>query len=91
MSSAAYVRYPTIRGDRIAFVADDDLWIASVDSGDAWRLGAEHATIRTPKLSPDGRRLAWSSTAAGDPEIWVTELDGGEPRRLHGGATAPRA
>jgi tricorn protease len=82
MTSAPYLRYPTIRGDRIAFVADDDLWISSVDSGDAWRLGSERATIRTPKLSPDGRRLAWSSTAAGDPEIWVTELEGGEPRRL---------
>lgn len=82
MSPSAYLRYPTIRGDRLAFVADDDLWIGSVDSGAAWRLGAECATVRTPRLSPSGRRVAWCSDAAGHPEVWVAELDGGEPRRL---------
>ena len=82
MASGAYLRYPTIRGDRVAFVADDDLWVGSVDGGTAWRLGAERATIRTPKLSPDGQRVAWSSDAAGHPEVWVAELNGGEPRRL---------
>ena len=82
MPSGAYLRYPMIRGDRLAFVADDDVWVGSVDGGTAWRLGAERATIRTPKLSPEGRQVAWCSDAAGHPEVWVAELDGGEPRRL---------
>jgi tricorn protease len=82
MRSGAYLRFPTIRGDRLAFVTDDDLWVGSVDGGTAWRLGAERATIRTPKLSPDGSQVAWCSDAAGHPEVWVVELDGGEPRRL---------
>jgi tricorn protease len=82
MASGAYLRYPAIRGDCLAFVADDDLWVGSVAAGTAWRLGAERATIRTPKLSPDGKRVAWCSDAAGHPEVWVAELDGGEPRRL---------
>jgi tricorn protease len=82
MPSDAYLRYPTIQGDRLAFVTDDDLWIGSVQEQTAWRLGAERATIRTPRLSPDGRHLAWISDAAGHPEVWVIELDGGEPRRL---------
>jgi tricorn protease len=82
MASGAYLRYPTIHGDRLAFVADDDLWVGSVDDGSAWRLGAERATIRTPKLSPDGRQVAWCSDAAGHPEVWVAELEGGEPRRM---------
>lgn len=82
MAPGAYLRYPAIRGDRLVFVADDDLWVGSVDGGRAWRLGAERATIRTPKLSPEGGRVAWCSDAAGRPEVWVAELDGGEPRRL---------
>jgi tricorn protease len=82
MPSGAYLRYPTIQGDCIAFVADDDVWVGSVDGGTAWRLGAERATIRTPKLSPEGRQVAWCSDAAGHSEVWVAELDGGEPRRV---------
>ncbi len=82
MSAGAYLRYPAIRGDRLVFVTDDDLWVGSVQAAAAWRLGAEGATIRTPKLSLDGRRVAWCSDAAGHPEVWVAEIDGGEPRRL---------
>jgi tricorn protease len=82
MPAGVYLRYPAIRGDRLVLVADDDLWIGSVEAGTAWRLGAERATIRTPKLSHDGGRLAWCSDAAGHPEVWVADLDGGEPRRL---------
>ena len=82
MAPGSYLRYPTISGDRLVFVADDDLWVGSVDEGTAWRLGAERARIRTPKLSPDGGRVAWCSDAAGQPDVWVTELLGGEPRRL---------
>jgi tricorn protease len=82
MASGAYLRYPTIQGDCVAFVADDDLWVGSVAVGTAWRLGAERTSIRTPKLSPDGKRVAWCSDAAGHREVWVAELTGGEPRRL---------
>src|SRR5271154_6933094 len=82
MASAAYLRYPTIQGDCLAFVADDDLWVGSVSAGTAWRLGTEPTAIRTPKLSPDGKRVAWCSDAAGHREVWVAELDGGEPRRV---------
>ncbi|HTU32008.1 MAG TPA: S41 family peptidase [Solirubrobacteraceae bacterium] len=82
MPAAAYLRYPAIRGDRLVLVADDDLWIGSIDGERAWRLGAERATIRTPKLSPEGGQVAWCSDAAGHPEVWVADLDGAEPRRL---------
>jgi tricorn protease len=82
MPSDAYLRYPAIEGDRVAFVTDDDIWIGSIQEGIAWRLGAERATVRTPKLSPDARHVAWCSAAAGRPEVWVAEPGGGEPRRL---------
>ena len=82
MPEAAYLRYPAIRGDRFAFVTDDDVWVGSVDTGESWRLGVGPAKLRRPRFSPDGTQLAWTSDAAGAPEAWVVSLDGGEPRRL---------
>lgn len=82
MPEAAYLRYPAIRGDRLVFVTDDDIWVGSVDTGESWRLGAGPAKLRRPRFSPDGNHLAWTSDIAGAPEAWVAALDGGEPRRL---------
>ena len=82
MPDAAYLRYPAIHGDRLAFVTDDDVWVGSVETGESWRLGAGPARVRRPHFSPDGTYLAWTSDVAGGPEAWVVALDGGEPRRL---------
>jgi Tol biopolymer transport system component len=35
-----------------------------------------------PQLSPDGRRVAFTSDRSGEFEIWVTELDGSNPSQL---------
>lgn len=35
-----------------------------------------------PALSPDGRRLAFSSSRTGDAEIWVSNADGLTPRQI---------
>src|ERR1700761_4968839 len=82
MASDPYLRYPTIRGDRVVFVTDDDLWAASVDGGAAWRLGAERATIRTPRWAPGGGGVACPSDAGGHAGVGGPEPAGGEPRRL---------
>ncbi|MHB8505454.1 MAG: S41 family peptidase, partial [Acidimicrobiales bacterium] len=82
MPDAPYLRYPAIRGDLLAFVADDDVWVGSIERAEAWRLGADRARVRHPRFSPDGRWLAWTSSAAGPPEVWVAEVDGGQACRL---------
>src|SRR5436305_654645 len=38
-----YLRYPTINGDDIAFVCEDDLWLASADGGRAAGPGSDAA------------------------------------------------
>lgn len=77
-----YLRYPTISGDTIVFVCEDDLWRVDADGGRAWRLTAGVAEAGVPRLSPDGTRVAFVGTDEGATEIYVLALEGGEARRL---------
>jgi tricorn protease len=78
----SYLRYPHLVGEQLVFVADDDLWLASVAGGSATRLTADRCPVSRPRLSPDGRLVAWISTRAGRPEAFVMPIAGGEPRQL---------
>ncbi len=84
-----YLRFPHIHGDQVAFVADDDVWLAPVSGGRAWRLTSDHAPATTPRFSPDGTRLTYVSHKDGHPEAYVVELADGATRRLtwFGGTT----
>ena len=79
---SAYLRQPTLQGDRIVFVADDDLWSVAASGGVARRLTAGVAEPSTPSLSPDGRWLAFVSRDEQHPEVAVMPADGGQARRL---------
>jgi len=78
----AYLRHPSIRGDRVAFVAEDDVWLASADGGRALRLTADSVPVAGTRLSPDGATVAYTSTRDGEPEVHVVPADGGPSRRL---------
>jgi len=80
--SQGYYRYPTISGDRIVFVCEDDLWSVAADGGTATRLTVSFGTCATPRLSPDGESIAFISTDEGNPEIYVMPAAGGKPKRL---------
>ena len=79
---AAYLRQPTLAGDRIVFVADDDLWSVAATGGVARRLTAGLAEASTPALSPDGRWLAFVGRDEQHPEVYAMPADGGQARRL---------
>ncbi|GAA4998048.1 S41 family peptidase [Kitasatospora paranensis] len=81
-TSGAYLRHPHLHGDLVAFVAEDDVWLAPLDGGRAWRLTADQTPVSHPRFSPDGRHVAWTSTRDGAPEIHVAPTDGGPSRRL---------
>lgn len=80
--SSGYLRYPDVHQDRVVFVADDDLWLVPLTGGRATRLTTDHVPARNPRFSPDGSKVAWSSTAAQRPEVHVLDLATGEQRRL---------
>jgi tricorn protease len=77
-----YFRFPHLAGDVLTFVAEDDVWLAPIAGGRAWRITTDHVPVSRPRLSPDGQRLAWTSTVEGPPEVHVVDLDNGERKRL---------
>lgn len=82
MTQSAYLRYPHVQGDSIAFTAEDDVWLAPLDGGRAWRVCADNRPVAGPRISPDGTRVAWTSTRDGAPEVHIAPADGGPSQRL---------
>ena len=77
-----YLRYPHLHGELLTFVTEDDVWLAPVDGGRAWRRTADRAPVDNPRFNADGSLLAWSSGRDGAPEVHVAAVDGGEATRL---------
>ncbi|MFE9423418.1 PDZ domain-containing protein [Kitasatospora sp. NPDC006697] len=87
-TGGAYLRHPHLHGDLVTFVAEDDVWLAPLDGGRAWRLTADRSPVSHPLFSPDGRTIAWTSSRDGSAEVYAAPADGGEARRLtHWGST----
>ncbi|WP_405545334.1 PDZ domain-containing protein [Streptomyces phaeochromogenes] len=81
-ASAPYLRYPHLHGELIAFTAEDDVWVAPLDGGRAWRVSADNVPVNHPRISPDGTTVAWTSTRDGAPEVHIAPVDGGSTKRL---------
>lgn len=82
-SESGYLRFPHLSGDRLCFVAEDDLWVAPLDGpGRAWRLTVDRTKVCHPRFSPDGRHIAYTSWHSFVPEIHLAPVDGGSGRRL---------
>ncbi|MGW2700742.1 S41 family peptidase [Streptomyces sp. NPDC001340] len=79
----SYLRLPHLNGDLLCFVAEDDLWLAPLDSpGRAWRLTVDRTKTGHPRFSPDGRQIAYTSWRSLMPEIHLVGVDGGPARQL---------
>ncbi|MDQ0756761.1 S41 family peptidase [Arthrobacter sp. B3I4] len=82
MTSSSYLRFPHLHGDLVTFVAEDDVWIAPLDGGRAWRVSSLQLPARNPRFSPDGRRLVWTVVQGTAPEVVTADVDGGGYRQL---------
>ncbi|MEU6480900.1 S41 family peptidase [Streptomyces sp. NPDC047017] len=81
-ASPAYIRFPHLHGELAAFTAEDDVWLAPLDGGRAWRVSADTVPVDHPRISPDGTTVAWTSTRDGAPEVHTAPVDGGPAKRL---------
>ncbi|MGC0410184.1 tricorn protease [Streptomyces sp. SAI-195] len=83
MGWVSYLRLPHLSGDQLCFVAEDDLWLASLDGpGRAWRLTVDRTKTGPPRFSPDGRHIAYTSWRSLVPEVHLVPVDGGPGRQL---------
>jgi tricorn protease len=76
------LRQPDIEGRTIVFVYAGDLWRVDRSGGVATRLTTHEGIERFPKLSPDGRQIAFTAEYDGNVDAFVMPVEGGEPKRL---------
>jgi tricorn protease len=82
MIQQGYLRHPTLQGNTVVFVCDDDLWSVPATGGTARRLTAGLGEPATPALSPDGRWLAFVGRDEQHPEVYLMAAEGGPARRM---------
>lgn len=85
----AYNVAAAANGDRFVFerfTQDSNLWRvpgpAAAVSGEAEPLIGSTRAELLPRYSPDGNRIAFVSGRTGGWEVWVSDADGSNPRRL---------
>ncbi len=79
---ARFMSYPDVRGDRLVFAWEADLYTVGIEGGTAVRLTSHPAGELAPKFSPDGRWIAYSTFNNGVFDVWVMPFEGGAPTRL---------
>lgn len=69
-------------GRTVIFAYEGDLWQSSIDGGTAHRITAMTGQENHPRVSPDGKWLAFSGSQYGNADVYIMPLDGGEIRQL---------
>ncbi len=63
-------------------LGSSDIWISDVDRNVAVRLTSAPRAEMFPRLSPDGTRVVFGADWNGPPNLYIADVDGGEPRVL---------
>ncbi len=83
-SEAYFASYPTLTpdGKTVIFSYEGDLWKADINNPVAVRLTAMQGEETNPRVSPDGKWLAFSSNQFGNNDVYVMPLAGGDIKQL---------
>ncbi len=79
---AALPRFPQPFGQRIVFVANGNMWSVPRSGGTAVRLTSAPGQDMFPRVSPDGKWIAYTEASKAGTDIWVIPAIGGTARRL---------
>jgi tricorn protease len=80
--SIGYFMQPDVNQGVVVFVAEGDIWKVSLNGGEAIRLTTHAGEESSPKISPDGKWVAYAATYEGPTEVYLIPISGGLPRRL---------
>ena len=77
-----FARYPHVSQGKLVFSYHGDIWIANENGSSPMRLTAHVARDTFPRLSPDGKWVAFTSDRFGNDDVFVVPAGGGEPKQL---------
>ena len=82
--SAYFLTYPTLTpdGQTVIFSFEGDLWKASVSNGQASRLTAMEGNETNPRVSPDGKWIAFTGRQYGNADVFIMPINGGEVKQI---------
>src|SRR3954469_16258717 len=78
-----FARLAGIASDgRVAFTYQDDIWVVDADGTNPRRITTHLARDFSPRFSPDGKWIAFTTNRNGNNDVYVVPPAGGEPRQL---------
>jgi tricorn protease len=82
INDARMLRFPDINKDLVVFVYAGDIWSVNSNGGEARRLTSHLGFELFPKISPDGKWIAFSAEYSGNRQVYVMPSTGGAPKQL---------
>ena len=79
---ARLLRFPAVGGGKIVFCYAGNLYSVGIDGGRAVKLTSDVGYECFPKISPDGRTVAFTAQYDGNTEVYTIPITGGEPKRI---------
>jgi tricorn protease len=69
-------------GETVIFSYEGDLWKASVKDGQSTRLTAMQGYETSPRVSPDGKWIAFTGRQYGNGDVYIMPVNGGEVKQI---------
>ena len=79
---ARLLRFPAVGGDNIVFSYAGDLYRVGINGGTAVKLTSHVGYEVFPRISPDGKTVAFTGQYDGNTEVYTIPVTGGEPCRV---------
>ncbi len=68
-SGTRMLRSPSVSGNSIAFTYANNIWVVDRAGGNARRISSFQGTTQSPRLSRDGKLVAFSADYSGNTEL----------------------